>query len=60
MKISTYSNEGRNADIRKHSDHIVVYMYENGHLKYCREIKNNLNYAEDLAENFVMRWGEFK
>lgn len=59
--ISNFSNEERTAVIHSlDSGGFEVLMYDSGHLKFSREVKNNIQYAEDLAENFVMKYGEFK
>ena len=59
--ISNFSNEGHTAVIHSlDNGGFEVLMYDSGDLKFSREVKKNIQYAEDLAENFVMKYGEFK
>lgn len=59
--ISEYSNENRRAVILSlKNGGFEVLMFDNYDLKLSRVVDKNVQYAQDLAENFVMRWGEFK
>ena len=68
--ISTFEHEDRKAEVFKDKYHYGVHMYEKGTKAwgYGRWIltrtelleKYNVHYAEDLAENYVQRWGAFK
>lgn len=41
-------------------DGFVVMLYENKRLLTTRNVRgHSLQYAENLAENFVMKWGEW-
>jgi len=41
-------------------DGFVVMLYENEKLIEVRPVRGHtLQYAEDLSENFVMKWGEW-
>ena len=60
--ISEYSNENRTAKVISEKGSYTVCMidfeydeYKERNLESC-----TLQYAQDLAENFVMKWGEFK
>ena len=66
-----YSDDGdRMAEVFKDKYHYGVFMYEKetkawGHGQYVRrrtELLENhsISYAEDLAENYVKKWGAFK
>ena len=70
--LSTYYNEAddRKAEVFKDKYHFGVRMYEKeskawGYgqwvLKRTELLKNhNEYYAQDLAENYVQKWGAFK
>ena len=62
MIISEYSNENRVAKVMSDSKgSYTVCMIEWGYEAVSRHLENcTLQYAQDLAENFVMKWGEFK
>lgn len=63
MIISEYSNEDRTAKVMSDGpgSYRVLMIdleyddYAERYLESC-----TLQYAQDLAENFVMKWGEFK
>ena len=58
-----YHNEKhkRTAVVTKDKYHYVVKCYEKSQLKYTRLLENkSIRYAEDLAENYVEGYGEFK
>lgn len=67
MIISEYSNEDRKAKVISNGkgsytvcmlvapEDVKKYKYTERTLESC-----TLQYAQDLAENFVMKWGEFK
>ena len=72
LLISTFINEdtARKAEVFKDKYHYGVHLYEKetkawGYGRWKR-VKtelvegHSLNYAEDLAENYVQRWGSFK
>jgi hypothetical protein len=62
MEISTFFSDcqTRKADILRENNTFVVNMYDNGILCSSRQLsKVTLQYAENLAENFCMQWGEF-
>ena len=68
--LSTFENEDRMAEVFKDKYHYGVHMYERetrawGYgrwiLKRTELLQNhNVHYAEDLAENYVQKWGAFK
>ena len=70
--ISTYYSpeENRKAEVFHDTYHYGVRMFERetkawGHDQWVMTrtelLKNhNVHYAQDLAENYVMRWGSFK
>ena len=61
--LSTYMNleHGRRAELYKDTYHYIVRMFEDGELKQTELLENKtINYAEDLAENYVQKWGTFK
>ena len=68
--ISTFENEDRMAEVFKDKYHYGVHMYERetrawGYgrwvLKRTELLQNhNVHYAEDLAENYVLKYGAFK
>lgn len=68
IELSTYISDenDRKAVINKDEYHYVVRLYEikkNGNLcLYATRLVYNkaLQFAEDLAENFVKKYGEFK
>jgi len=62
MIISEYSNENREAKVLSNGKGSYTVCMMEGEKGYSeRTIEScTLRYAQDLAENFVMRWGEFK
>jgi len=68
--LSTYVSGDRKAEVFKDKYHYGVHMYkkESKAKEYDRwkfvktELVENHNeyYAEDLAENYVQKWGKFK
>ena len=65
MIISEYSNENGTRKAKVLSEgkgHYAVCMMDVWNDVYTeRNLENcTLRYAQDLAENFVMQWGEFK
>ena len=68
--ISSYEHEDRMAEVFKDKYHYGVHMYERetrawGYgrwvLKRTELLQNqNIHYAEDLAENYVQKWGAFR
>ena len=68
--ISSYEHEDRMAEVFKDKYHYGVHMYERetrawGYgrwvLKRTELLQNHsIHYAEDLAENYVLKYGAFK
>ena len=62
MLLHEFKNANRNAEIYRdeQSGHFVVVLKENDLVMDERVIHNKTErYAEDLAENWVMKFGEF-
>lgn len=60
-KISEYENDNRSAIIFKDDKGLVVELFEEGEMLKSKILANKTEqYAEDLCENWVMHWGEFK
>lgn len=59
--ISQYWSDDKTREaIICNDDGFVVALYENNKLLETRDVRmHSLRYAEDLAENFVMKWGEW-
>jgi len=63
IHLSTFMNPefNRKAELSKDTYHYIVRMFENGQLMKTELLENHsVYYAEDLAENFVQKWGAFK
>ena len=70
LLISAFMHDERKAEVFKDKYHYGVHMYERnlkawgyGHWVLIRtELLegHNEHYAEDLAENYVQKWGAFK
>ena len=68
--ISSFEHKDRMAEVFKDKYHYGVHLYEKeirawgyGQWILKRSVlleEHNVNYAEDLAENYVQRWGDFK
>jgi hypothetical protein len=62
-ELSRYYNpdHNRRATVAKDDYHYVVRLYENEKLKRTELLENHSIFmAEDLAENWVQRYGAFK
>ena len=70
LLLSSFENEDRMAEVFKDKYHLGVHLYERetrawGYgrwvLKRTELLENHSEqYAEDLAENYVQKWGAFK
>ena len=62
MKIVSqyWSDDKTREAIICNDDGFVVELYKDKKLLETRDVRmHSLRYAEDLAENFVMKWGEW-
>lgn len=60
INISEYYDDNRKAIVYKEDRGYVVHLFENDELKRIADVCNHsLQYAEDCAENWVMKVGDF-
>lgn len=58
--ISEYFEDNRVAIVFKEQKGYVVHLFEDGDLKKIADVStHSLQYAEDCAENWVMKVGDF-
>ena len=63
VNIITFYNDNfkRHATVSKDNYHYIVRCYNNEKLVKTELVDNHSqHYAEDLAENYVQKWGAFK
>ena len=60
INISEYYDDNRKAIVYKEDKGYVVHLFEDSNLKKIVDVSvHSLQYAEDCAENWVMKVGDF-